>query len=328
MQHAARQWKREKRSARLYRAVSDLESGTPRQLLFLELAQDAENEAAHWALEMKKAGRVVPGSCVPGPGERLTVVLLAWFGAASLRWLLAAWGLRGTEVFGMDVQTAAPVPDIPESRQTPAHKHSRDQLDVLYGLHDGILAQTCLLLFMAGAEVRPGFWLLAGAAGLLAGASAAAAGLMLSSRGRTAAAEELRPDLRALAEVYARRGMGAGAALQEAHRLLLDLELLDPEAAVIIRQPDVRPAVQAGVIAFFAFAAGAVVPLWPYLLEVNRHPLMMGCCLATLAVFVCGWRLAGMAGRIALWGGLRSVLAAWAGGSLSYLAGALLAVLV
>jgi VIT1/CCC1 family predicted Fe2+/Mn2+ transporter len=109
---------------------------------------------------------------------------------------------------------------------------------------------------------------------------------------------------------------------------LLDLELLDPEAAVMIRQPDVRPAVQAGVIAFFSFAAGAAVPLLPYLLDVKRHPLMMGCCLASLAVFFCGWRMAGMAGRIALWGGLRSVLAGWSGGSLSYLAGNLVAVVI
>ncbi|MBU3736443.1 MAG: hypothetical protein FGM62_05630, partial [Methylobacterium sp.] len=165
-------------------------------MLFLELAQDAENEASHWALEMKKSGLEAPAPCVSGPGERLTVMLLAWFGAATLRWLLAAWGLRCTDVFGMYGQTATPQPDNLQSGQTPAHNRARNQLDAMYGLYDGTLAQICLLLFMAGAGARSGLMLLAGAAGLLAGASASAAGLMLSGRGRPAAGEALLPDVR------------------------------------------------------------------------------------------------------------------------------------
>jgi hypothetical protein len=43
--HALQSWREEMRSAYLYRVVSDMESGTPRQLLFLELARAAEEQA-------------------------------------------------------------------------------------------------------------------------------------------------------------------------------------------------------------------------------------------------------------------------------------------
>ena len=54
--HELNSWKEEKRSAFLYRILSDRESGTPRQLLFLELAREADNQADLWAVEARKAG--------------------------------------------------------------------------------------------------------------------------------------------------------------------------------------------------------------------------------------------------------------------------------
>ena len=63
-------WIEEKRSAWLYRIVSDAESGTPRQVLFLELAQVAENQAAIWADLMAKAGEAKPVQRAPGHAGR------------------------------------------------------------------------------------------------------------------------------------------------------------------------------------------------------------------------------------------------------------------
>ncbi len=57
MNHKALEsWREEKRSAYLYRLVSDAESGTARQMLFLELAQAAERQAELWQAEIGKAG--------------------------------------------------------------------------------------------------------------------------------------------------------------------------------------------------------------------------------------------------------------------------------
>ena len=51
--HELASWKEEKRSAYLYRIISDEESGTARQLLFLELAKEADNQAELWAVEAR-----------------------------------------------------------------------------------------------------------------------------------------------------------------------------------------------------------------------------------------------------------------------------------
>lgn len=325
MQHAWRHWRQEKRAAALYRALSDLESGTPRQLLFLELAKDADSEAMTWELEMKKAGLPAPLPYAPGMGVRLTMRLLPWIGAASMSWLLAAWGLKGLSVLG--------TPNLPAGQNQAARPasqaYSRTLTDTLYGMHDGLLALLCLLLLMAGADVRPDLMMFAGVAGLLAGALAMAAGISWSGRGRSADGEELLPDLRELAAAYARRGMEREAATQQARQVLLDLELLAPDQPLTILRPEADHAGwQPALVAFFSFAGGAAVPLLPYLLEVQRHPLMMGCSIALVSLFVTGWLLAEAAGRVALWGGLRTVALGLAGSSLSYLAGTVLVALL
>jgi magnesium chelatase family protein len=65
--HALESWIEEKRSAWLYRIVSDAESGSTRQVLFLELAQAADTQAALWEAEMRKAGVAVPAIIGPTP---------------------------------------------------------------------------------------------------------------------------------------------------------------------------------------------------------------------------------------------------------------------
>ena len=323
MHHARRQWRREKRAAMLYRAVSDLESGTPRQLLFLELAKDADSEAMHWALELRKAGLPAPDGYRPGLAVRLTLRLLSWFGAASLRWLLSAWGLNAMRVFGASAQAAGQGLNGNESMQPAGRTAPLLRVDGLYAVHDAVLAQVALLLLMAGAGIRPGLMLFTGAAALLVGALAMAVGTVLSGHRLPIDGDALLPDLRELAAVYAGRGMSPEDARREAQRVLVDLELLDPQQPVSLRRSEtVSGGWQSALVAFFSFAAGAALPLLPYLFEVQRHPLMMGCSLALVALFLCGWLLAEMAGRIALWGGLRSAALGWAGGALSYLAGA------
>jgi hypothetical protein len=58
--HELNSWYEEKRSAYLYRIISDQESGTPRQLLFLELAKEADHQSELWVAELKKIGAETP----------------------------------------------------------------------------------------------------------------------------------------------------------------------------------------------------------------------------------------------------------------------------
>ena len=56
-EHSQEGWHEEKRSAYLYRAMAEAETGTPRAELFNGLAIEAENQAGIWA---RQAGSAVP----------------------------------------------------------------------------------------------------------------------------------------------------------------------------------------------------------------------------------------------------------------------------
>ena len=88
--HELESWLEEKQSAYLYRRVSDAESGTSRQILFLELAKAAEQQAELWVAEMKKLGAPPPARYVPDLRTRIVGRLVAAFGPRRLRPVLAA----------------------------------------------------------------------------------------------------------------------------------------------------------------------------------------------------------------------------------------------
>ena len=83
-------WREEKRSAYLYRLVSDAESGTPRQVLFLELARAADEQAGIWLEEIRKSGSDAPAAYKPDLRARLVGWLIGRFGVAPLKGVLAA----------------------------------------------------------------------------------------------------------------------------------------------------------------------------------------------------------------------------------------------
>lgn len=174
-------WKEEKRSAWLYRQVSDAESGTPRQVLFLELARAADDQAQLWAAEAAKTGMTMPASYRPDLRTRLVARLIPIFGIAPLRRMLAAMKVRGMSLYN------APLPDGASgtARTREAH-HGKDGGGALraavFGVNDGLVSNASLILGIAGASPDPAFILLAGAAGLLAGAFSMAAGEYISVR--------------------------------------------------------------------------------------------------------------------------------------------------
>lgn len=295
IRHALKNWHLQQRASWLYRALSDAASGTPRQLLMLELARDAETEAMHWGLELKKSGMALP---VFRPSAWLR--LLGWgiIHHPGPRWLggwLRYLGLREMQVYAGTAPAANSL-----------------QVAILDHLHDGILALLCLLMLLAPAQPNAGMMLFAGVCVLLAGALlSAAAGWSAVSRHEREKAGGLSPDIAALARVYVVRGMAPAMAAEEARRLVdaLELGLLEAEEAVAPSHAN-SPMVQT-LVAFFAFSSGGLLPLSPYLMEVARHPLLLSVGLALTAQAVIGWRLAGLQGGTPLWNSLR--ILAWTG---------------
>src|SRR5688500_6808962 len=82
-------WMEEQRAVYLYRVVSQVERGTPRESLFRELAAAAEKQAQIWAYAARAAGLQAPPRYVPDLRTRIVVALVRRFGPYALRDMLA-----------------------------------------------------------------------------------------------------------------------------------------------------------------------------------------------------------------------------------------------
>lgn len=212
---------------------------------------------------------------------------------------------------------------------------------VIFGVSDGLVSNLSLVMGVAGAATEARFILLAGIAGLLAGASSMAAGEYISMQSQRELFErqiELeRAELEAmpeeeeaeLAAVYRSRGFSEDEAAKIAHRLFSD-----PETALdtLVREelgldPDeLGSPWGAATGSFVAFAIGAVVPVVPYLFGGGGVVFGLALGLSLLALFAVGAAVSLLTGRGVLYSGLRQVGIGAGAAAVTYLVGTLLGV--
>ena len=339
--HALESWTEEKRSAWLYRIVSDTESGTPRQVLFLELAQAAEQQAGLWAVEMAKAGQKPPADYRPDPRTRLVGWLIPRFGVPPLKGMLAAMKVRGMSLYN------APAPHgIPTSLERLDGKrrhasHNGNLRAAVFGVNDGLVSNASLILGVAGASVAPSAILLSGIAGLLAGAFSMAAGEYVSVRSQrefyeyqiALEREELdqypQEEAAELALIYQAKGVG-----KEEARRMADALLRDPDRALDtlareelgLNPEELGAPLGAAISSFLAFFLGALIPLLPYLL-LSGAAAFQGTLVATgISLFGIGAAISLFTGKQAVIGGLRMLGIGAAAGAATWLIGRALGV--
>ena len=174
------------------------------------------------------------------------------------------------------------------------------------GANDGILSTASLLLGVVAAHASRGDVLVAGVAGLVAGAMSMAAGeyVSVSSQADTERADidrerrELSTDrdaeLRELAAIYAGRGLDPALAKQVAEQLMIHdaLGAHARDELSISETMAARP-VQAALASAGTFAVGAAIPLLTVVLSppASVAPVVVGTSLVFLAV------LGGLAAR-------------------------------
>ena len=78
-------WTEEQRSAFLYRACAEAETGTVRAELFRRLAGEAEAQAAIWRAQLTARGHPAPGPFVPDTRTKLVARMVRWVGPRRLR---------------------------------------------------------------------------------------------------------------------------------------------------------------------------------------------------------------------------------------------------
>ncbi len=337
-QHELQNWRQEKNSAHLYRILSDLESGNPRQLLFLELARDADEQAELWAKEILKSKEMPPVGYVPDVRVKTVAWLMRRLGPQRIKPVLAAMKIRGLSVYsgrrlvGHAMPTS--VDEVGARHRGPGR--SGGLRAAVFGVNDGLVSIALLVVGVAGATEASATILLTGVAGLLAGALSMAAGEWVSMRSqremfeyqigleRDELAQYPAEETQELALIYQARGMSRDAAYAEAKRMIDDPELgLDTLAReeLGLNPDELGSPWQAAIFSFFAFIFGGLVPLLPFLLDVRHKPLLMAMSLSAVALFAVGATLSLFTGRQAVWGGLRMLLIGSAAGGVTYLIG-------
>ena len=328
-------WRSEKTAAYLSRVVSEVEPDEAKRTLFRALAATSEAQATLLAREFDRTPRFYPSM-----RTRLVARLTRQWGPKGARPLLAAAGVRGLAVYTAN------------TGQEPDDEHAFTEIGngqtssgalraAVFGVNDGLVSNTALVMGVAGAAVPSEVIVLTGVAGLLAGAFSMAAGEYVSMRTQREMFEhqiekerfelEHYPDEEAeeLAQIYHARGIDIEAArtfareLIDRPRVALDTHAreelgLDPQS---LGSPW-----RAAVSSLLAFSLGAALPLSPFAAgaEANAVPIAAG--LAGIALFAVGAILSLFSGRGALWGGTRMLMIGAAAGAATYGIGAALGV--
>src|SRR5438552_408511 len=182
-------WTEEQRSAYLYRACAEAETGTVRAELFRRLAGEAEAQAAICRAQLTAKGHPAPAPFTPDTRTRLVAWLVARMGPRRLRGILAAMKVRGMAVYGTaSAREPGHVPPVIGGLEL-RHRGlggGGNLRAAVFGVNDGLVSNACLILGLAGAtagtQQGDTTIVLAGAAGLIAGAFAMAAGEYVSVR--------------------------------------------------------------------------------------------------------------------------------------------------
>jgi VIT1/CCC1 family predicted Fe2+/Mn2+ transporter len=334
-------WYHEKESAWLYRQVAAAEPDPHKQHLFNQLAAAAEEQAAKWEASSQRDGARPQASArvfVPSVRARVVARLLRLFGPRAMRSALAAMKLRGLSIYTAPVASGHAMPttvsDIGVRHRGGLGGNLRA---TVFGVNDGLVSNASLVLGVAGAGAPGSFVLVSGIAGLLAGALSMAAGEYVSVRSqremyeyqialeREEIAEYPEEEAEELALIYEARGVALTQA-REVSRALLARP--DQALDVLAREelglnPDnLGSPWGAAAASFLSFAAGAAVPLVPFLVGLSGTRAIAATAVITgVALFAVGLALSLFTGRQALRGALRMVLIGGGAGTLAFFVG-------
>ncbi len=328
-------WREEKRSAYLYRVLAEYEASTSRGTLFTGLAAAAEAQAQHWEQLMTAGGEAPPRAYLPDPRARLLAWLTRRFGPHRMRAMLVAAKVRGMSLYS----TAAGHP-TPLSLADVGRRHRGADGGMLraavFGVNDGLVSNASLILGVAGAGSQSSAILLAGAAGLVAGAFSMAAGEYISVRSQRELfeyqigleREELQQypqeEAAELALIYQARGVP----MEQAEAVAAQI-VTDPEKALAtlsreelgLNPEELGSPWSAAISSFVAFATGALIPLLPFIFARGAAALSGAMILSAATLFGVGASLSLFTGKGAMAGGARMLAVGAAAGAVTYAIG-------
>jgi VIT1/CCC1 family predicted Fe2+/Mn2+ transporter len=330
-------WREEKTAAFLTRAVADAEKDPQRQKLFQKLAAESEEQAAIIARDLE-----TPPKFAASARTRIVAALLGQFGPRHMKGVLAAMKVRGLSVYSGKLRPG--MHPMPKSTEEIGARHRGAGGGALraavFGVNDGLVSNTSLVLGMAGASLSNDVVFLTGVAGLLAGAFSMAAGEFISMQTQREMFEhqiaqekeelDLYPEEEAeeLALIYEARGLPLEEARAVAKTLISDpataLDALAREE-LGLNPEDLGSATGAALWSFLAFSAGAFLPLAPFVFGISA-PVPVAAAIASLALFGVGAAMSLFSGKNAVFGGVRMLAIGALAGAATFAIGSLFGV--
>jgi len=345
-------------SAALYRALAAVSDGRRREVL-TRLAEAEERHAGHWERLLREAGVTDFPPVKRTLRTKVLSTLAHRFGAESVLPL----------VLRLEANDAARYRDMDDATATMSSEemaHGRaiaamagegkgEQIArsegrhrtaaggalraAVFGVNDGLVSNVLLILGVAGGTSNRNIILLAGLAGLLAGAFSMAAGEWVSVQSQrelyereiAVEREELsafpEEELEELILIYQAKGLSDDEAKALAGRIMrrpeTALDTLTREE-LGLAPGDLGSPWVAALSSFGSFAVGASIPVLPFVFGAGTAALAVAILLSAVTLFIVGSAIALLTGRNALRGGLRMVAIATVVGLASNLIGRLI----
>lgn len=349
-------WLSECSAAWLYRALAEFSDEAGATTLN-KLAAAEDLHAGHWAELLKRSG--VEDLSFDGPPwrERMLVRIARRFGIERVVPMLI-------RLEAADAGKYLGVPEAPTSmseeevqhgralamigKETPsriADIESRHRVSsggalraATFGINDGLVSNLALVMGIAGGTGDSQTVLLAGVAGLMAGAFSMASGEWVSVQSQRELYEREieieREELKAfpeeeeaeLALIYRAKGMEPEAAQKLAERIMLRPAVaLDTMAReeLGLDPNDLSSPWVAASSSFFAFAIGALIPVAPFMVSSGNGALVAAAVGSGLMLTLVGLSISLLTGRSPIVSALRMLVVGSAAAGLTYVVGSL-----
>lgn len=323
----------EQENAELYDGLAALEKDPLRAHSFRSLADGERRHADLWRRKLEQDGGPAPATRA-SPRVRALLWLARRLGTSAVLPLVAASEAEDADRYtrqGGDARALADEEN--EHRRVLAglqgdepggarsaiavredwHRGGRagNVRAAIFGMNDGLCSNLLLVLGMAGAGAAPTTLLTAGAVGLIAGASSMAAGEYDSvATQRDLLAKQIEMERREIADapeeeaaelalLFQQKGLSAERARETATEILKS-----PDSALdtLVREElgldpeDLGSPWGAALSSFAMFAAGAMVPLLPFLLSSGKAALVASTAASVLVLLAVGVALGFLSG--------------------------------
>lgn len=360
---AAGYLKEELKSAAVYRSLAAVEDDPARAEVFEGMAEDELRHARRWADFLgRDSSNLKPARL--GIAGILISLIARLFGTSRVMGLLVRgedntvreyWAIdsardmaRDERRHGLELRRLSGE-QIAEGEPTPHPEggflkgEGGTLRAAVLGVNDGLVSNFSLVMGVAGGVDDASVVLLAGIAGLIAGAFSMAAGEYISMRSQRDVYENLLEEERTeielwpdeerleLVNIYMQKGLTQEEATNVASRIFADAETaLDTMAReeLGLDPDDLGSPWGAAWASMLAFAAGAIVPIAPYLFGEGDIPFVLSASLSALALLVVGAGLAWMSSVNAWWGGLRMLLVGGFAAAVTYGVGSAIGVAI